>query len=184
MRLFIALDLPPVVKARLKEITLDFQAIRGLKFVEPENSHLTLLFIGEYDKPDEIKEKLKELDFEPFAIETDNVGYFEHNNKLKVFWLGLEKSNELFALQKKIQDLFPFVKNDFDQFNPHLTIARANPDADASRLKEKITRYTSRAAHMNVDSVCLYSSTLQSGSVKYTLLSRVDAKNQKEKSKK
>ena len=176
MRLFIALDLPSEVKKNLNLIIKDFNDIRGLRFADPENSHLTLLFIGESDNQEAIKEKLKQIRFEPFYIKTDKLGYFEHYNKLKVFWLGLSKSGELIALQKQIQDLLPFVKPDFDQFNPHLTIARANPDVDANRLKEKISRYNIPASQIKVDSVKLYSSDLRHGKPAYTMLAKFDAK--------
>ncbi len=176
MRLFIAVDLTNSVKEQLKTIIKDFAAIRGLRFIEPEDSHLTLLFIGESNDQEKIKKLLEQINFESFSIETDKLGYFEHQNRLKVFWLGFAKSNELNALQKQIRDLLPFVESDHNQFNPHLTIARANPDVDASRLKEKILRYEVPVLCINVYSVKLYSSVLQNGKPKYALLAKIDVK--------
>ena len=77
MRVFIAIRFSQAFKEPIFEAqnALRDNGVRG-NFTLPENLHLTLAFIGETDRVDDIKAAVKEVVFEPFEIKTGRLGCF------------------------------------------------------------------------------------------------------------
>lgn len=124
MRLFIAIDFNG-----LKE---DFTKLQDkidkplAKLKETSAFHLTLKFLGEVedDKIDLVKERLKEVKFNPFSLTLDKIGVFPDENYIKVVWVGVT-GDVVKELQRNVEDSlkeFGF-KKDFE-FHPHITLAR------------------------------------------------------------
>jgi RNA 2',3'-cyclic 3'-phosphodiesterase len=121
MRLFIAVDIPPELKARLADLQTS-ACIPAFRHVRPENIHLTVKFLGEV--PDtrvpKVIAALADVPFEHLALSTTKLGTFRG-----VFWLGIKLTSELAQLQKHLERAcLPFAPKEFRQFKPHLTIAR------------------------------------------------------------
>jgi len=124
-RLFIAVDLPEAIRKNLASMSF---GIPGAKWVAPEQMHLTVRFIGEVDGAlfHDIKETLEGISYGPFSLHLKGVGFFPPRGAPRVLWVGLEKSEPLQALKKKI-DLALFrvgVEPDNRKFSPHITLAR------------------------------------------------------------
>lgn len=124
-RLFIAVDLPEEIRENLGAMSF---GIPGAKWVAPEQLHLTVRFIGDVDGAlfRDIKEGLDAISFAPFSLQLKGVGYFPPRGTPRVLWVGLEKSEPLQILKKKIdQALFRAgVEPDARKFSPHITLAR------------------------------------------------------------
>jgi len=124
-RLFIAVDLPETMRENLASMSF---GIPGAKWVAAEQLHLTVRFIGEVDGAlfRDIKDILKGVGFAPFSLKLKGVGYFPPRGAPRVLWAGLEKSEPLQVLKKKIdQVLFRVgVEPDNRKFSPHITLAR------------------------------------------------------------
>lgn len=122
MRLFIAIDLPESLKKEISNKKDYLSRNMKAKFVEPENMHITLKFLGEMDKiqpfKNQIKEKISEIN--PFVLETANSGFFPNKQHPRVFWLGLKENNEMKRLVEKINEIPIGPKNTKN----HITIAR------------------------------------------------------------
>ena len=58
MRLFVAVDLSDEVRDRMENVLKTFKDFKGVKAVEKENLHITLMFLGEV--PDRRVEIIKE----------------------------------------------------------------------------------------------------------------------------
>ena len=116
MRIFIAIRFTEAFKEPIFEAqdALRDNGVRG-NFTLPENLHLTLAFIGETDKVDDIKAAVKEVFFVPFEIKTGRLGCF--NGRSKVIWLGIdgEKKNNL---DKR------GIEYAQGRFQPHITLVR------------------------------------------------------------
>jgi 2'-5' RNA ligase len=124
-RLFIAVDLPETIRENLTSMSF---GIPGAKWVAPEQMHLTVRFIGEVDGAlfHDIKDILDGISYAPFALQLKGVGFFPPRGAPRVLWVGLEKSDPLQVLKKKI-DLALFrvgVEPDNRKFSPHITLAR------------------------------------------------------------
>ena len=124
-RLFIAVDLPETQRKNLEAM---FFGIPGARWVASDQLHLTVRFIGEVDGALflDIKNTLAEVSISPFDLQLKGVGHFPPRGAPRVIWVGLEKSEALQRLRKKIDTaLFKFgVEPEGRKFSPHITLAR------------------------------------------------------------
>jgi 2'-5' RNA ligase len=132
-RLFIAVDFPEEIKEKIFVFQKNVKnsIIGNVKWVEIENFHLTLRFIGEVPERyvDEIKEILDEVSqyVESFRITLEGFGGFPSLSSPRVLWIGIKDGlNDL----EKIFDLIErrLVKKGIPKekkpFSPHLTLGR------------------------------------------------------------
>jgi len=89
---------------RLKNEISD--AILG-KWVEPQNLHITLQFIGDVEESKRINllYNLEEIskNLSPFTVAYTGVGAFPNTSKPRILWIGISKgANNLKALANKI----------------------------------------------------------------------------------
>jgi 2'-5' RNA ligase len=92
-----------------------------MKWVAPENLHLSLKFIGEQPQPEPICMALADVSFGPIEIRLCGLGWFP-----RVFWVGVEAPDTLARLAKNIEEsLVPLgIARETRPFSPHLTLAR------------------------------------------------------------
>lgn len=131
MRAFIALPLPQTTLQQLIRTTAGLRPKikKGVRWVSPDNMHLTLRFLGESDpeRLEELQEKLQSLMDQPaFELKFTTFGVFPTWKTPSVIWLGFEENNELKHLQHTIETYtrecgFLAEKK---AFHPHLTLAR------------------------------------------------------------
>ncbi len=160
MRLFIAVEVPAEVKEFLYQIGAKLSRYKGINNVNKENMHLTLLFLGERSDVKEIVETLKKISFKKITLETDDFGFFPDKKRIRVIWLGLKHSDELFYLQGEISNYF----EEDREFKPHITFARVKflkPNEKKALLHE-MNSVTKPYFKFKVDKFKLYSSELTS----------------------
>lgn len=135
-RCFIALELPREVLKEIKKIQelIRKRTLLTGKFIETENLHLTLKFLGEIDedKIKEVKKRLREIKFNSFDAEFGEVGVF--NKKfIRIIWIKLK--GRVFELQKEIDDRLKDLFKPEERFMSHITISRVR---HVKRKKELI----------------------------------------------
>jgi len=133
-RVFIAVEFPDVVKDKILLFQNELKKVvsGNVKWVERENFHITLRFLGEI--PEEMVENIKKIMdevveyFSPFYVSFDIFGAFPSLNSPRVLWIGikdgLENLQTLYSLLEKRIVTEGFPKED-KSFSPHLTIGRA-----------------------------------------------------------
>ena len=133
IRSFIAIELPPEVRQALTGLQAKLKAGDGrqVKWVEPENMHLTLQFLGNIDAGivDNIASAIRQaaIGTHPFQLEVGGLGVFPNTQRVSVIWVGLTGDMEkLVGLQKSIgANLAPLgFKPETRPFTPHLTLGR------------------------------------------------------------
>ena len=108
MRAFIAIELSPEIKDSLSTMQSRLKySGADVKWVEVNNIHLTLKFLGDIieEKCESIKSILDEIGrlSKPFEISIKNVGAFPNINYPRVIWVGLDKgAAEATALAENI----------------------------------------------------------------------------------
>ena len=128
MRLFIAINFNDNARRRLVDIRdeLCSQFERG-NFSAPENLHLTLTFLGEYDskQTEDAKAALDSVSFDPFDIVFERIGRFKREGG-DLWWAGLRESKALSDLRRGITDRLRLAGLSFDakRFSPHVTLGR------------------------------------------------------------
>jgi RNA 2',3'-cyclic 3'-phosphodiesterase len=139
-RLFSAIEIPRSIAERLTMLRC---GLSGARWIDPENYHLTLRFIGDVDGATarDFTNALGEIAVPPFELKLSGLGSFG-GNKPRTIFADLEPSPALEALQRANEraareaGLPPEGRN----FKPHVTLARlrgARPDAVASYLERQ-----------------------------------------------
>ena len=103
-RLFVAIDLPDSTRQLLADLDPD---IRGVRWTELGQMHLTLGFFG--DVPGDIELKLREqlsaIGFGAFFLPVNRVGAFSSKGAPKIIWIGVGKAHpHLFQIHKRVQE--------------------------------------------------------------------------------
>ncbi|MCF7845277.1 MAG: RNA 2',3'-cyclic phosphodiesterase [Candidatus Pacebacteria bacterium] len=118
-RAFIAITLPREVRERLKEKQEEIKMLLegdSVKWVEEENLHITLLFLGVVKNKEKLIEKLKKVDQSSFSVEIEEVCYFpEDKREAKMIWANVN-DKEIKNLLEKIDDSL--------EITPHITLGR------------------------------------------------------------
>jgi len=132
IRSFISIDIEdPVIVDKIQKIqALLEDKNTKIKFVEPENLHITLRFLGEIYES-QIKElitALKIVKKTTFRIHFKYLGAFPSIQRARVIWIGVEKGEEdlkqLSMQVNQIVDKLRIGKKENKKFTPHLTIGR------------------------------------------------------------
>jgi 2'-5' RNA ligase len=168
IRLFIALGIKQSIKNYLAEIINEFKSKGGkIKWVEPDNMHLTLKFLGntEYSLVDGIKVQLDSLkaDLTPIKSDLCNLGGFPNLKKPKVIWIDLEKNrDQIIELAKRIDTSLAEIgfASESKLFKPHLTLGRIKKDDDLEKLTDYLTDYELKRKDLVFDTISLIKSTL------------------------
>ncbi|MFC1567071.1 RNA 2',3'-cyclic phosphodiesterase [bacterium] len=128
MRAFIAIELSDDLKEKIFKLQNKLRdALDGkIKWVEKENFHLTLKFLGDIkqDKLDELFEKIKKpiSKIESFKIELKNIGFFPNKKFAKVIWIGVsEQGKSLTTISSCIEQTSE--KSD-KEFHAHISLGR------------------------------------------------------------
>lgn len=145
MRLFISIPLPENVRKVLAEVQQDFPEIPA-KWVEEENLHLTLIFIGETDKAGEINGALESIKYKPMNLETSILTLFPSEEKARLLAVNLTgEIGRLASLVEEIKKKLLEGKISFDEkpFHSHITLARLKQlhAGERGRLGEKTRSY-------------------------------------------
>src|SRR5207248_9846588 len=129
LRLFVGIEFPPELKLHLSLLET---GMRGAKWVDAGNLHLTLRFIGEVDEgvAADIDEALAHVRARRFTLQLAGTGVFG-GGKPRALWVGVERHPELVALRDKIEQALIRTGLEPEQrkFAPHVTLARSRHPA-------------------------------------------------------
>lgn len=125
LRIFAGLAIPEPQQAHLKMLG---GGLKGARWIEPKNYHITLRFIGEVapQDMDDIHLALQSVAAAPFEVLINDLGTF--GRPPKSLWAGVRSSPD-----EKIDELFRKIENalvktglepERRNFTPHVTLAR------------------------------------------------------------
>jgi 2'-5' RNA ligase len=169
IRLFVAIALPDAVKDR---IALLGGGIPGAKWIDRDNLHLTLQFIGEMpeDRLGDIHHALSRIRQRPFELAVAGIGHFSQGRNATMLWVGVDRNEGLVQLRDKVVQALKRegVEGDGQRFAPHITLARLQRVAEA-RLADYVAAHNLfRLPPLTVTSFTLFSSFLSSSRAIYT----------------
>ncbi|MFP4032254.1 MAG: RNA 2',3'-cyclic phosphodiesterase [Desulfococcaceae bacterium] len=133
IRAFIAFSLPEPVIAHLRILqkSLRDAGLDDLRFVRPENIHLTLRFLGDVDPSavDAIAGAMAEAAAEaaPLSLTARGIGAFPAVRKARVVWAGLAgETAELISFRGRVAEALETMgyPREPRRFTAHLTLAR------------------------------------------------------------
>lgn len=137
MRIFLAVPLEPGVQERLREYQEAWRkTISNVKWVEQENLHLTLKFLGEVREQnlEAIKKRVAAvaLDTPSCTVRLKGWGAFPGARRARVLWVGLEDTrNQLRTLAQRLDAALVSLGFPPEErpFTPHLTLGRLRQPA-------------------------------------------------------
>lgn len=182
LRTFIAVELGKAIRDRAVALQ-DVLARTGaqVKWVERENLHVTLLFLGEVDEREvpEICRAVAETCAArtPFEMVVEAVGCFPNARRPRVIWVGVgQGTQELVALHDALEA--PLLargcyRREERRYTPHITLGRVKADRPSDHLAAALAKQAGwRGGSTQVEEVLVLSSELRPQGPVYTVLSR------------
>jgi 2'-5' RNA ligase len=182
IRTFIAVELSPAVRAEAVRLVELLRPAGGdARWVELQNMHLTLKFLGDV-REEAIADVCRvvtkaAVDFPPFDITLSGAGVFPDLRRPRTLWIGVTQGQqELVRLQTAVERVLAkrgFLKENRDFF-PHLTIGRVRESGPAmGELGQLIQAHASFVAGGSmVRDVVVFASHLSSSGPTYEALAR------------
>lgn len=181
IRTFVAVAASPEVCRGALDLVAALRVTAGdVKWVEDQNLHWTLQFLGDVDELetpavcDAVAAALRDL--EPFELEARGAGAFPSPDRPRTLWLGAGRgSKEMILLQKAIQKKLGKLgfRGEARRYVPHLTLGRAGRHARPESLSAELAELADyEAGSMLVDEVTVYASRLSREGPTYDILSR------------
>ncbi len=171
-RAFVALDLPETVQAALARVSARLSEGR---IVEPENLHLTLVFLGEIDDLtlEEVHDGLGAVHASGFALRIGGLGVFG-GEAPRALWAGVAADAALSHLQAKVAQAARRAGAEVPRrrFVPHVTLARFRPGRDAPPTRVLADHAGIALAPFPVRQFGLYASHLSGHGAAYEELAR------------
>jgi RNA 2',3'-cyclic 3'-phosphodiesterase len=185
LRLFVAVDLSAeareAVAGEQQRIAAAMSGSRSsLKWVNPEQAHLTLVFLGNVDAPrvaGVVEAIGRDVDLAPFEMVLEGIGVFPSRGAPRVLWLGIAGgAPELTLLQREIAARAGGLGIALEdrRFSPHLTIGRWRESRPADRERAVGGGRKGALARVRVEAATLYESKLSPAGAAYTPLAHAN----------
>ncbi len=165
-RLFVAIDMPTVVVqeiARVEDIIKQEALFEG-KFVDPQQVHLTVKFIGEVPTKQipAIEKALAKVKDKTMEAQLGSLDVFAAGNRIKIIFLSLICPELADFAQKVEQALLPWCPAEKRSFVTHTTIARVKriENENKERLLGLLRKLSVKPLQFTIDSFVLKESEL------------------------
>ena len=180
LRIFAAVELPTECRKILKGIQDELQTINAdVKWVLPENCHITLKFFGNVEEP-KIKSITGIIDqntrgLVSFPITVEHIGAFPSIESPQIIWAGIGQGHDF------LKNLADTLESDFAKagfpaetkpFNAHITIGRLRSHHNARNLAPKLTSIKVPSTKIHIKHLTLYQSVLSSQGPVYSAIYR------------
>ena len=177
MRLFVALDIPEIVRDSLATLSRQLREIcPAARWVRIEGAHLTLKFIGETppDRVEPIRSALRDMPATgPIELHFAGLGFLPDSRRPRVFWAGIEAGAALPALAASIETrIEPLgIPREARDFHPHITLARFDSPKGLDPLRAAVEKLgVPEFGRALAGEFHLYQSVLKPGGAEYTRL--------------
>lgn len=153
----------------------------NVKWVEPENLHVTINFLGEVDDRDlhGICRALTAVAKKeaPFRLAIAGVGAFPTPRRPKVLWAGITEGGDSLARihdvsEPRLLELGVYRREERG-YTPHLTLGRVKDEADGQLLAPELARHANWAGgSVEVEEILLFSSDHRREGPLYSVIAR------------
>ncbi len=179
-RVFLAIRIPvnPELESYLKSVQNALHKDK-IKWVEPQNLHLTLQFFGPI--PGQVIQRYTEAcknilrHQQAFDLHLNELGVFGSRYAPRVLWLGLEPENHLKELKQEL--LEDFIAKGYrpnrQNFVPHLTLARIKEVQSKTYFQKVVNQYR-KAPELSfpIQEILLYESILHKEGPEYRVIEK------------
>src|SRR5262245_58439263 len=191
LRTFIAVDLEPAVHSRVVSLRETLARTGAdVKWVEPDNLHVTLLFLGEVEDRavNEVCQAVTGCCAERtgFPMTVGKVGAFPNLRRPRTLWVGVgEGTQEMVALHDALEKVLLKLgcyRREERAYTPHITLGRIRSDRVDDRLVQALTKQADwDGGQMWVREVRVMNSQLTPKGPVYSVMSRAKLGGEGEK---
>ena len=185
MRLFVAADVPDAAREAIAAEQKRLASVLGgsagsLRWVKPEHSHLTLVFLGDVEDarvPSVVESVGRDVDAAPFDIVFEGLGAFPPRGAPRVLWIGVGAgAAALIDLQRELAQRIAALGVPLEDrpFHPHLTLARWRESRPPDRQRAGAHAPHGAVARARIAGATLYQSRLSPAGPTYTALARAN----------
>ncbi|WP_457751221.1 RNA 2',3'-cyclic phosphodiesterase [Thermococcus sp.] len=167
MRAFIAIEVSDEVRDNLVKAQERIGSKSAkIKFVERENFHVTLKFLGEIDEVtvEEVKKALAEIarKHKKHRVKVKGIGVFPNPNYVRVIWAGIDNDEGIKAIAKDVErDMRRLGFKKEKDFVAHITIGRVKFVRDKLELAMALKELANEDfGEFDVEAIELKKSTL------------------------
>jgi len=186
MRCFIAIDIDEQIREALADLQEELLGKADIKrsdakWVNPDNIHLTLKFLGEV-KDNQIMDICNITGdvvnrHKRFGLEVESVGCFG-GKSARVLWVGMgQNSEKLLELQQDLEQKLDEAgwPREARKFSGHLTLCRIRNSRAGIKLAQLARQYEDyQLGIIPVDSISVYQSQLTPKGPIYTVLGKYE----------
>ncbi len=188
MRTFIAIELPREIKDALSNLQEKLKkSAADVKWVEPQNIHLTLKFLGERDikSIEKITQILEEAtrNKESYRARVSCIGAFPNTSSPRIIWAGIDKGDsETREIVKELEEEIAKIGIPKEErpYSSHVTIGRTrspkNRDSLIRDLKNLQDKFGLETLEFTVTKITLFKSVLTPRGPIYEPLKEVNLK--------
>lgn len=182
IRAFIAIELPAPLRQEIIKQTARLHQQLGedlIRWVPPENMHLTLQFLGDVpiNHLDFLKQALSQIadHSSAFDLQLSGLGSFPNAKQPRILWMGIH-APALNPFQQNVEAAMNKLgyKKEERPFSPHLTLGRAkqtNSPTDSVKIRDVLQSIQlGKIGIARVNSVHLFKSDLTPAGSEYTKL--------------
>jgi len=167
MRTFIAIELPKEIKDSLAKLQNQLnESGADVKWVEPQNLHLTLKFLGERDekKVKQIAQVIEKIaqGKGSFQARIASLGAFPGIKSPRVIWVGINQGDsETKEIAKELEEEIAKtgIPKEDRPFSSHITIGRIRSSLNRERLVQGLQELADDLAGKNLE-FCIAKFTL------------------------
>jgi 2'-5' RNA ligase len=182
IRTFLGIDVGEAIRDRLVALQEELAAFASdVKWVEPENLHITLLFLGEVEQKEVLEicrvAQMAVAELPLFTITIEGAGCFPNPRRPRTLWVGVGQGEEEVkqlhdAIETPLLDMGCY-RRETRAYVPHVTLGRVKGDRPTDDLAKELAKLKSwSAGETAVREVCIMSSELTPDGPNYSVLGR------------
>jgi 2'-5' RNA ligase len=186
IRTFIAVEIDASIRKQLVALQGELRGVaEGVKWVEAENLHVTLKFLGDVDETQlyavcKLAQQSVAGHF-AFPMHVCGVGAFPNAGRPRIIWAGIQQgADELRRIYQSLDDAFGhegYPRED-RAFTPHLTLGRARQGTSPQQLAGALAKLKEwEAGKTLVREILVMSSQLSSSGPSYSVMGRARLAN-------
>ena len=179
MRCFVAFDLPRPVRNHLGKVCAPLRERYDIRWVPPDQMHLTVLFAGELDEDgvDALCAEVEQCELSPITMSLQPFGVFPPKGIPRIVWAGL--GGDVDALRATTEHFEavaePFgVPREKRAFTPHVTLGRVKSQFGVLALIDQLAELSAELKDkpFSLPSLSLYESRLTPKGPRYDVVVR------------
>ncbi len=182
VRTFLGIDLGEQIRARLIALQEELATLTpDVKWVEPDNLHITLLFLGEVAQREVLDicrvAQMAVAELPLFTLSIEGAGCFPNARRPRTLWIGVrEGAREVCevhdAIEAPLLEMGSY-RRETRAYVPHVTLGRVKGDQPNDDLAQALAKLkTWSAGEIEVREVQIMSSELMRDGPVYTVLGR------------